>query len=86
MTRGSQGVSFVDSGKIVTVASKKMPVVDTTGAGDTFNGILAAALSDGVPFKEAVVLANLGAGLSVQKLGAQTGMPTRKEVAVIENN
>ena len=86
VTRGSQGVSFVDSGKIVTVASKKVTVVDTTGAGDTFNGILAAALSDGVPFKEAVVLANLGAGLSVQKLGAQTGMPTRKEVAVIENN
>ena len=70
----------------MTVASKKVTVVDTTGAGDTFNGILAAALSDGVPFKEAVVLANLGAGLSVQKLGAQTGMPTRKEVAVIENN
>ncbi|WP_291291360.1 ribokinase [Enterococcus sp.] len=85
VTRGSQGVSFVESDKLVTVPSSKVPVVDTTGAGDTFNGILAAALSEGMSFKEAVILANRGAGLSVQKLGAQTGMPTRAAVIASEH-
>lgn len=85
VTRGSQGVSFVESDKLVTVPSSKVPVIDTTGAGDTFNGILAAALSEGMSFKEAVILANRGAGLSVQKLGAQTGMPTRAAVIASEH-
>jgi ribokinase len=80
VTRGSKGVTFVEKSQVVTIPSNKVSVVDTTGAGDTFNGILAAALGEEADFYEAVSMANNGASLSVQKLGAQTGMPLKSEI------
>lgn len=80
VTRGSKGVTFVEKSQVVTIPSNKVSVIDTTGAGDTFNGILAAALGEGADFYEAVSMANNGASLSVQKLGAQTGMPLKSEI------
>jgi ribokinase len=61
------------------VPSFKVKAVDSTAAGDTFNGGLAAGLSMGWGLDKAVVLANAAAALSVTKLGAQTGMPTMEE-------
>ena len=55
--------------------------VDTTGAGDTFNGAFAHALTEGKSIKEAVRFANIAGSLSVEKFGAQGGMPTEAEVA-----
>lgn len=52
-------------------------VVDTTGAGDTFCGVLAAWLADGREIEEAIVAANAAGALSVSALGAREGMPTR---------
>ncbi|MBU5592624.1 ribokinase [Clostridium sp. MSJ-4] len=86
VTRGSQGVSFVRNNTIVTVKAFKATVVDTTGAGDTFNGILAAKISQNTTLDEAITWANAGASLSVQKFGAQTGMPTYEEVNKLIKN
>lgn len=80
VTRGELGTSFVHSGEVVTVKSIAVEVVDTTGAGDTFNGILAVELSKGTQLDLAIKKAGIGASLSVQKLGAQTGMPSETEI------
>jgi len=80
LTRGKEGVSFVEQGKVKTIGGHQVNVVDTTGAGDTFNGILATRLSKGESLSEAVHFANAGSALSVTKLGAQTGMPREEEV------
>lgn len=80
VTRGSKGSSYVENDQLISLAAIKAESVDTTGAGDTFNGILASELSLGVQMKEAVRMATTGASLSVTKFGAQTGMPTRYEV------
>ena len=80
LTRGKDGVSFVVEGKVETIPGYQVTVADTTGAGDTFNGVFAAELGMGRDLREAVRYANAAAGLSVTKLGAQTGMPTKAEI------
>jgi len=80
LTRGKDGVSFVAEGKVETIPGYQVTVADTTGAGDTFNGVFAAELGKGRDLREAVTYANAAAGLSVTKLGAQTGMPTEEEI------
>lgn len=80
VTQGSQGVSFYDGKEIVNVPAYKMEAVDTTGAGDTFNGALAYQLVQGIGLKEAIDFANLAAGLSVIQLSAQGGMPTLEQI------
>jgi ribokinase len=55
-------------------------VADTTGAGDTFSGVLAAWLASGGDLDEAVEAANAAAGLSVTQSGAREGMPDRSAI------
>src|SRR5690606_32423852 len=64
VTRGSRGSSFIEAGEVHTVPCLKVDVVDTTGAGDTFNGILAYAIAENMPLQDAVRLAGTGASLS----------------------
>lgn len=80
MTVGSEGVVYGDAGEVVHVPGFKVSVADTTGAGDTFNGAFAAGRCEGFSMKEAIRFANAAAALSVQKIGAQGGMPWRREV------
>lgn len=80
VTLGKNGARYFDGDKHVTVEGFPTQAVDTTGAGDTFNGALAVALAEGSEFKEAVRFANAAASLSVEKFGAQGGMPNRTEV------
>ncbi|WP_121663623.1 ribokinase [Metabacillus litoralis] len=79
VTQGSQGVLIYQK-KEELIPGYKVKAVDSTGAGDTFNGALAVSLSKGVALKEACQFANAAAALSVTKLGAQSGMPTLEEV------
>ena len=80
VTLGKNGARYFDGDKHITVEGFPTQAVDTTGAGDTFNGALAVALAEGSEFKEAVRFANAAASLSVEKFGAQGGMPNRTEV------
>ena len=75
ITLGSQG-AFVDcerfSGRIPV---RDMKVIDTTAAGDTFNGALAVGIAGGMKIEEAVSFANEAAAISVTRLGAQASAP-----------
>lgn len=82
VTLGSHGVALYRPGQPVhTVPGHQMPVRDTIGAGDTFNGALAAALARGEPLEQAVPWANAAAALSVRASGAIAGMPSHANVA-----
>jgi len=80
ITQGEKGVTFNDGNERRTVPSIKVDVVDTTGAGDTFNGALATCLVKNKSLFEAVEFANKVAAISITKFGAQGGMPTKEEV------
>lgn len=80
MSEGSQGVRYFDGDRFVRVPALSVDVVDTTGAGDTFNGVFALALAQGLPLKQAIRFGCVAASLSVTKLGAQGGMPTMEEI------
>jgi ribokinase len=80
VTRGEKGCSYLDGGKLITVPSPKVRVVDTTGAGDSFNAAFAYGLSQAKPIGDIARFAVSAASLSVQKFGAQDGMPTLTEV------
>lgn len=81
ITEGSNGVRFHDGAEIKHVPSIKVEVEDTTGAGDTFNGAFAVGMTEGKTVYDSVQFAVAASGLSVTKLGAQPGMPTKDEVS-----
>ncbi len=58
--------------------------VDTTAAGDAFNGALAVALSEGRSLEEAIPFANAAGALSVTKAGAQQSLPWRRELEAFQ--
>ncbi len=80
ITLGSKG-AYVDAGNFTgIVPSPKVQAVDTTAAGDVFNGALIVALSEGQDWEPAVQFACKAAALSVTKMGAQTSAPSRAEI------
>ena len=79
---GSRGVFLASAeGLRKTVPALKVRAVDTTAAGDAFNGGLASALMRGMALEEAVQFAVAVAAVSVTRAGAQTAMPNMQEVA-----
>jgi ribokinase len=81
ITLGSRGaLTAAGDGPAVHVEAPKVPAVDTTAAGDTFVGALAAARVERQSPDLAVRFATAAAGLSVQRAGASTSMPTRVEI------
>lgn len=80
ITLGSRGVYINTEGHSEIVPAYKVKAIDTTGAGDAFNGGLLTALSEGKTLREAAVFANALAALSVQRLGTTPAMPTREEI------
>jgi ribokinase len=83
ITMGSAGVLAVESDGETRIPGRKMEVVDTTAAGDSFNGALAVALAEGAALPEAAVFANRAAALATTKPGTQPSLPTREEVEAL---
>jgi ribokinase len=80
ITMGGEGALVCSHGQVQAVPAPPVDVVDTTGAGDTFVGALADALSRDEPLVDAVRWAVCAASLSTGALGATTGMPRREQV------
>ncbi|MGE5806706.1 MAG: ribokinase [Ignavibacteria bacterium] len=80
VTMGEKGAFLINKEKKKIYPSKKVKVVDSTGAGDAFNGALAYALSKEKEIGEAIQFAIAVASYSVTKMGAQSSMPELSEV------
>ncbi len=80
LTLGPRGAFVADATGKQLVPGFRVKAVDTTAAGDIFNGALSVALAEGKPLPVAVRFANAAAALSVTRLGAQPSAPTRKEI------
>jgi ribokinase len=80
VTLGANGALVMASGEERWVPGFKVKAVDTTAAGDVFNGALAVRLAEGCPVMDAVRFAHAAAAISVTRLGAQPSIPTRKEI------
>ena len=80
VTLGAQGALFCDGTSALHFPAFPVQAVDTTGAGDAFNGGLAVGLAARGSWEEAIPLANAAAALACTKRGAQTSLPTRAEV------
>ncbi|MGR6916891.1 ribokinase [[Actinomadura] parvosata] len=81
ITLGSDGALYgARSGERLRVPSVKVDAVDTTAAGDTFVGALAVARTERRGMADALAFASMAAALSVQREGASTSMPTRRQI------
>ena len=80
ITLGSEGAYLYQDGSGVLIPTRKVKAVDTTAAGDVFNGAIAVALAEGNTLRQAVEFANHAAAISVTKMGAQASAPYRKEI------
>lgn len=76
VTLGDNGVAALINDRVTVIPTRKAHVVDTTGAGDTFNGAFAFALANGNDIEDALRFANIAASISTESYGAQNGMPT----------
>ncbi|MGO8837502.1 MAG: ribokinase [Limisphaerales bacterium] len=85
LTFGSRGAFLADASGKQLVPGFKVKAVDTTAAGDIFNGALAVALAEEKTLPAAVRFANAAAAISVTRWGAQPSAPTRAEIGRFEN-
>ena len=80
ITLGEKGLFYSDGNEDIYLKASTVKALDTTGAGDAFNGGLAFGLSMGKPIKEFLQLSNKVAGISTTKLGAGDAMPFTKDL------
>lgn len=80
ITMGKKGVFLYTEGTCEFIPAFHVKAIDTTGAGDAFNGGLAYSLAKGNPLSKAVRYANAVAALCVTKWGTAPAMPTKKEI------
>ena len=80
ITMGCEGSLVCTPEASELIPARKVQAVDTTGAGDVYNGALVAALADGKPLAEAARLATLASSVAVTRMGAQTSAPYRNEI------
>ena len=80
ITLGSEGALVATEDSVTHIPSFKVKAVDTTAAGDTFNGAFVVALSEGEKLIDAVKFAQAAAAISVTRAGAQPSVPSRAEI------
>jgi len=80
ITLGEKGALYATPGRTDLIPGFPVKAVDTTAAGDTFNGYLAVAIASGKPIQEAIRLANKAASVSVTRMGAQSSIPVLSEI------
>ncbi|MBR2116903.1 MAG: ribokinase [Alistipes sp.] len=80
ITMGSLGAYLYEEGRGEIIEARKVAAVDTTAAGDVYNGALCAALAEGKSLREALTFATKASAISVTRVGAQPSVPTREEV------
>ncbi len=80
LTLGGDGSLYRDGQRILTQGIYKVPVADTTAAGDTFTGFLIGGLVQGLDAREALDLAAKAAAIAVSRPGAAPSIPSREEV------
>lgn len=80
ITLGSKGVFAASRNSMTLLPALEVEAVDSTGAGDIFNGSLAAFLAEGKPIDQSVMMAMAAASISVTRLGAQSSAPLRTEI------
>ena len=81
ITLGEEGALLYENNEFNLIPTNKVNAVDTTAAGDVFNGAIAVAISEQKNIKDAVRFANIAASISVTRLGAQASAPHREEIA-----
>jgi ribokinase len=84
ITLGKKGALLVNKDGHTLIPAIPAKAVDTTGAGDAFNGALCVALSEGKGIKDAIRFANCAASISVTRKGAAVAMATRSEIDILE--
>lgn len=80
VTLGEQGCGYLQNGKLTIAPPEKVEVVDTTGAGDSFNAALAFGIASDWQLDQSVAFAVKASAKSVTKFGAQDGMPYLDEI------
>jgi ribokinase len=80
ITMGAAGAYLKSDSFTGLIPGIRVNAVDTTAAGDVFNGALTVALSEGKELREAVEFANIAASISVTRIGAQASAPYRHEI------
>lgn len=84
ITLGARGAFLAaEDGTRLLVPTFPVEPVDTTAAGDTFNGALAVALGEGLALPEAVRFANAAAAIGITRIGAQPSAPKRREIRAL---
>lgn len=83
VTIGEEGAILVNNQTTHVCKARKVQAIDTTAAGDCFNGAFVLALSEGRGVLEAIEFANKASSIAVTRKGAQTSIPTREEVEKI---
>ena len=85
ITMGSMGAFIKERDQYYAVEASKVKAVDTTAAGDCFSGTLCVGLSEGKSILEAVKTASKVSAITVTRMGAQSSIPYRNEMAILEN-
>ncbi len=80
ITLGAKGVWLSENGQGTLIPGFRVDAIDTTAAGDTFNGALVTGLLEGLSMQHAIRFAHASAAISVTRFGAQTSIPARQEV------
>lgn len=80
ITMGGSGAYLYENGKGEIVPARMVDAIDTTAAGDVYNGALCAALAEGKSLEQALAFATKASAISVTRAGAQPSVPSREEV------